>query len=85
VAIVAVTLGVAGAMYASGQPKAGFLRHVADFHWPWLAAASLTEVLSMVALARLYRVLLRAKEPWFLSPGSWLPITPPTPSALRCR
>jgi putative heme transporter len=62
VAIVAVGVGVAGAIYAQRSTIGRGLGHVGDLRWAWLAAASLAEVGSMVALALLYRELLRANR-----------------------
>ena len=68
-AIVAVALGAATAIYAERSTIGKGLHNVRSLDWAWVAAASLVEVLSMVALALLYRELLRAN-------GARLGITP---------
>lgn len=59
-AIVAVALGVVVAIYAERSTIAKGIHNIGTLNWAWVAAASLVEVLSMVALALLYRELLRA-------------------------
>lgn len=60
VAIVTVALGAAIAIYAERSTIDKGLHNVRNLSWAWVAAASIVEVLSMVALALLYRELLRA-------------------------
>jgi uncharacterized membrane protein YbhN (UPF0104 family) len=57
---VAVALGVVVAIYAERSTIAKGIHNIGTLNWAWVAAASLVEVLSMVALALLYRELLRA-------------------------
>jgi uncharacterized membrane protein YbhN (UPF0104 family) len=71
-AIVAVALGVAVALYSERSTTAKGLRHIGDLNWAWAVPASLAEVVSMVAFGRLYQVLLQAnrarvKLPWILA------------------
>jgi putative heme transporter len=60
VLIAAIVAGGAIAIYAQRSNLHRGLRHVGHLDWGWVLAASLSEVLSMVALARLYRALMRA-------------------------
>lgn len=69
VAIIAVALGAATAIYAERSTIGRGVHNVRNLNWPWVAAASFVEVLSMVALALLYRELLRAN-------GARLGLTP---------
>jgi uncharacterized protein (TIRG00374 family) len=58
-AIGAVALGVVVAIYAQRSTIAKGIHNFGSLNWAWVVAASLIEVLSMVALALLYRDLLR--------------------------
>jgi uncharacterized membrane protein YbhN (UPF0104 family) len=60
VAILAVAFATGVAIWSQRSTIAAGLHHVGDLRWGWVAAASLIEVVSMVALALLYRELLRA-------------------------
>ncbi len=60
VVIVAVVLAMVGAVWSQRSTIATGLHHVGDLSWAWVAAASLIEVVSMLALALLYRELLLA-------------------------
>jgi putative heme transporter len=60
--IIAVTVGAAAAVYSQRSTVGQGLQNVRNLQWIWVAAASLIEVLSMVALALLYRVLLQASQ-----------------------
>jgi putative heme transporter len=60
VAIVAVALAMAAAIWSQRSTIATGLHHVGELRWGWVAAASVIEVVSMVALALLYRELLLA-------------------------
>ena len=62
VTIIAVTVGAAAAVYSQRSTVGEGLHNVRNLHWIWVAAASLTEVLSMLALAQLYRALLQANR-----------------------
>jgi putative heme transporter len=59
-AVVVVTLGVGVAVYSQRSTIGMGLHGVGHLTWAWVGAASLSEVLSMMALALLYRELLRA-------------------------
>jgi hypothetical protein len=50
VAIIAVALGAATAIYAERSTIGRGVHNVRNLNWPWVAAASFVEVLSMVAL-----------------------------------
>jgi putative heme transporter len=62
VAMAAVALGVAAAVYSQRSTIGRGLHGLGNLNWGWVAAASLTEVTSMVALALLYRELLQANR-----------------------
>ena len=55
VAIVAVAMGVVAAIYSERTTISKGIGNVGNLSWAWVAATSLIEVLSMVALAQLYR------------------------------
>ena len=59
VAIVAILLGAAAAVYSQRSAIGHGIGNVRDLHWAWVAAASLSEVVSMLALALLYQALLQ--------------------------
>lgn len=59
-AIMAIALGVVAALYSERSTTAKGLSNLRDLNWAWVAAASLVEVLSMLAFALLYRDLLLA-------------------------
>lgn len=61
-AIIAVIVGAAAAVYALRSTVGQGIHNVGHLRWLWVAAASLVEVLSMLALALLYRALLQASE-----------------------
>jgi hypothetical protein len=56
----AIALGVAAALYSERSTTGKGLGNLKDVNWAWVAAASLVQVLSMLAFALLYRDLLRA-------------------------
>ncbi len=60
--IIAVTVGAAAAVYSLRSTIGQGIHNVRNLQWIWVAAASLIEVLSMLALAMLYRVLLQASQ-----------------------
>ena len=62
VAIVAILLGAAAAVYSERSAIGHGIGNVRDLHWAWVAAASLSEVVSMLALALLYQALLQAGQ-----------------------
>jgi putative heme transporter len=71
-AIIAICVGTAAAVYSQRSTIGEGFRNVRDLSWVWVAAASLVEVLSMLALALLYRALLQASQarltvPWILA------------------
>ena len=61
-AIVAILLGAAAAVYAERSAIGHGIGNVTNLSWAWVAAASLSEVASMLALALLYQALLRAGQ-----------------------
>ena len=61
-AIVAIFLGAAAAVYSQRSTIGHGIGDVRYLDWVWVAAASLVEMLSMLALALLYRVLLQASQ-----------------------
>jgi putative heme transporter len=61
-AIIVVVAGAAAAVYSQRSTIGQGLRNVTNLDWVWVLAASLVEVLSMVALALLYQALLRANR-----------------------
>jgi putative heme transporter len=72
VAIVAITVGVAVALYLQHATIGRGLDHFGGIRWRLVVLAGLTEVVSMVALALLYSDLLRANQirigmPWILA------------------
>jgi putative heme transporter len=72
ISIVAVALGVVAALYSERSNTAKGLDNIRDLNWAWAAAASLAEVMSMMAFGRLYQVLLQANKtrlrlPWILA------------------
>ncbi|HEY1919686.1 MAG TPA: lysylphosphatidylglycerol synthase transmembrane domain-containing protein [Streptosporangiaceae bacterium] len=60
--IAGILAGTAVAVYAQRSTIGDGLRDVRYLHWGWVAAVSLTEILSMLAMALLYRTLLRASS-----------------------
>jgi putative heme transporter len=62
VLIAAIFAGAAAAVYAERSTIGNGLHNVTNLNWAWVAAASLAEVLSMLALALLYKALLRANS-----------------------
>jgi putative heme transporter len=62
VAIVSITLGVAVAIYLQHPAISAGLRQIGSLRWRWVVVGSLSELLSMLALALLYRDLLRANQ-----------------------
>jgi putative heme transporter len=60
--IIAVTVAAAAAVYSLRSTVGEGIHNVRHLHWGWVAAASLVEVLSMLALALLYRALLQASQ-----------------------
>jgi uncharacterized membrane protein YbhN (UPF0104 family) len=71
-AIAAICAGAAAAVYSQRSAIGQGLHNVRDLDWVWVAAASLAEVLSILALALLYRALLQASQarlilPWILA------------------
>ena len=60
--IIAVTVGAAAAVYSLRSTIGQGIHNVRNLQWIWVVAASLIEVLSMLALAMLYRVLLQASQ-----------------------
>jgi putative heme transporter len=61
-AIIAVVVGVAAAVYSQRTTIGQGLHRIGNLNWGWVAAASLIEGLSMMSLALLYRELLRANH-----------------------
>jgi uncharacterized membrane protein YbhN (UPF0104 family) len=61
-AIIAVCAGTAAAVYSQRSTIGEGFRNVRNLDWVWVLAASLVEVLSMLALALLYRALLQASQ-----------------------
>jgi putative heme transporter len=60
VMIAAIVVGAAIAVYSQRSSIHRGLQHVGHLDWVWVLAASLAEVLSMLALALLYRALMQA-------------------------
>jgi len=58
--IAAIVVGAAIAVYSQRSSIARGLHHVGHLDWMWVLAASLSEVLTMLALALLYRALIEA-------------------------
>jgi len=72
VAIVGVAAGVGAAVYLQHGTIGEGLRQLGSIKWRWVVVAGSCELVSMVALALLYRDLLRANEtrlgvPWILA------------------
>lgn len=61
-AIIAITMGAVAAVYSQPSAIGQGLQNVRNLDWDWVAAASLIEVLSMLALALLYQALLQANR-----------------------
>jgi putative heme transporter len=61
-AIIAICVGAAAAIYSQRSAIGEGFHNIGDLDWAWVAAASLVEVLSMLALALLYRALLQASQ-----------------------
>jgi hypothetical protein len=57
-AIIAVVVGVAAAVYSQRTSIGQGFHHIGDLNWGWVAGASLVEGLSMMSLALLYWELL---------------------------
>jgi uncharacterized protein (TIRG00374 family) len=58
--VAAIAVGGAIAVYSQRSSIHRGLQHVGHLDWVWVLAASLSEVLSMLALALLYRALMQA-------------------------
>ena len=58
--IAAIAVGGAIAVYSERSSIDCGLGHVGHLDWMWVLAASLSELLSMLALALLYRGLIQA-------------------------
>jgi putative heme transporter len=72
VAVVAVAGGVVVALYLQHGTIGNGLGHIGNLRWRWVVLASLCELVSMAALAALYRDLLGANDtrlglPWILA------------------
>jgi putative heme transporter len=61
-AIIAISVGAMAAVYSQRSSIGEGLHNVGSLNWGWAAAASLIEVLSMLALALLYQALLQANR-----------------------
>ncbi len=61
-AIIVIFVGAAAALYSQRSSIGEGLHNIRSLNWVWAAAASLIEVLSMLALALLYRALLEASR-----------------------
>lgn len=61
-AIIAITMGAVAAVYSQRSAIGQGFQNVRNLDWDWVAAASLIEVLSMLALALLYQALLQANR-----------------------
>jgi uncharacterized membrane protein YbhN (UPF0104 family) len=61
-AIIAICVGAAAAINSQRSAIGEGFHNIGDLDWAWVAAASLVEVLSMLALALLYRALLQASQ-----------------------
>lgn len=61
-AIIAICVGAAAAVYSQRTVIGQGIHNVRDLHWAWVAAASLSEALSMLALVLLYQALLPASQ-----------------------
>jgi uncharacterized protein (TIRG00374 family) len=71
-AIVLVGVGVAAAIYLQHATISEGLRQFRHIRWRWVVVAGLSELVSMLGLALLYRDLLRAnktqlKVPWIMA------------------
>jgi putative heme transporter len=60
--IAAIFAGTAVAVYAQRDTIGNGIHNVRHLNWAWVVAASLAEMLSMLALALLYQDLLRASQ-----------------------
>lgn len=60
--IVVIFVGAAAAVYSQRSSIGEGLHNIRSLNWGWAAAASVIEVLSMLALALLYRALLEANR-----------------------
>jgi putative heme transporter len=60
--IIVIFAGAAAAVYSQRSTIGEGLHNIRSLNWGWAAAASLIEVLSMLALALLYRALLQASR-----------------------
>jgi uncharacterized protein (TIRG00374 family) len=58
--MIAILAGTAVAVYAERGTIGDGLHNVRQLKWAWVAAVSLIQILSMVAMAMLYRTLLQA-------------------------
>ncbi len=61
-AIIVIFVGAAAALYSQRSSIGEGLHNIRSLNWVWVVAASLIEVLSMLALALLYRALLGASR-----------------------
>jgi putative heme transporter len=61
-AIAAILLGTAAAVYSERSTIRDGLHNLRDLNWAWVAAASASEALCMLALALLYQTLLQASQ-----------------------
>jgi putative heme transporter len=60
--IAAILVGTAVAVYTQRSTIGDGIHNVRHLNWAWVAAASLAEMVSMLALALLYQSLLRASQ-----------------------
>jgi putative heme transporter len=60
--IVAIFVGAGAAVYAERSTIGHGIHNVGSLRWGWVAAASLAEMVSMLAMALLYQTLLRASQ-----------------------
>ena len=63
VAVVAITVGVAVALYLQHSTIGDGLRQLGKIKWRWVVVAGLSEVVSMVALSLLYWDLCAPTRP----------------------
>ncbi len=61
-AIIVIFAGAAAAVFSQRSSIGEGLHNIGSLNWVWVLAASLIEVLSMLALALLYRALLEASR-----------------------
>jgi uncharacterized membrane protein YbhN (UPF0104 family) len=78
--IIVIFVGAAAAVYSQRSSIGEGLHNTGSLDWVWVLAASLIEVLSMLALALLYRALLEASRARLTV--AWILVTSYTANAI---